>query len=160
MGCVTGAAGYVGGWIVTLSLERGYKVRACVRNVDDDKKAGFLKSMPAYKMGQLTLHSADMTKPGSYDEVFEGCSTVFHPAEVFMSFAPGRDVQTAREEFTVNTPGKVGVDSLGGAARTTAMNIVNSINKSSTVTRLIYTSSIAAMATGFGNRPPVVDESC
>lgn len=116
--------------------------------------------MPAYKSGHLTLHSADMTKPGSYDEVFEGCSTVFHPAEVFMSFGFGRDQKNARDDFTVNTPGKLSTASLGGAARTTAMNIVNSINKSSTVTRLIYTSSIAAMSSGFGSNPPIVDESC
>ena len=35
---ITGAAGYVGGWLVTYCLERGYTVRACVRNVDDDAK--------------------------------------------------------------------------------------------------------------------------
>ena len=32
---VTGAAGYVGGWITKYCLERGLRVRACVRNVEE-----------------------------------------------------------------------------------------------------------------------------
>ena len=35
---VTGAAGFIGGWVVSGLLERGYRVRACVRNVDDDSQ--------------------------------------------------------------------------------------------------------------------------
>ena len=82
--CVTGAAGYVGSWITRLCLDRGYAVKACVRNVDDERKTAFLKAMPEYP-DKLTLHSADMTLEGAYDDIFPGCHTVFHPAEVFMS---------------------------------------------------------------------------
>eukprot|EP01043_Picozoa_sp_COSAG02_P069821 COSAG02_NODE_12123_length_1592_cov_1.694575_2_plen_247_part_00 len=57
---VTGAAGFVGGWLVTYCLKRGYSVRACVRNVDDDSKTGFMKAMPEYGT-KLSLHAADMT---------------------------------------------------------------------------------------------------
>ena len=55
--------------------------------------------MPEYSSGELTLHSADMTKPGAYDEIFEGPVCVFHPAEVFMSFGSGRDQKQARADF-------------------------------------------------------------
>ena len=55
---VTGAAGFIGGWAVKGLLDRGYRVRACVRSVDDETRVGFLKAMPAFTSGRLTLHSA------------------------------------------------------------------------------------------------------
>ena len=45
---VTGAAGFIGGWVVKGLLDRGYRVRACVRSVDDDTRVGFLKTMDAF----------------------------------------------------------------------------------------------------------------
>ena len=69
---VTGAAGFIGGWVVHGLLDRGYRVRACVRNVDDDRKVGFLKAMNAYASGRLTLHAADLDQPGCFDEMFRG----------------------------------------------------------------------------------------
>eukprot|EP00658_Telonema_sp_P-2_P071859 TRINITY_DN61073_c0_g1_i1.p1 TRINITY_DN61073_c0_g1~~TRINITY_DN61073_c0_g1_i1.p1 ORF type:complete len:362 (-),score=41.89 TRINITY_DN61073_c0_g1_i1:70-1155(-) len=157
--CVTGAAGYVGGWLVRRLLEEGCTVRACVRRINDERKVGFLKSMPEHGR-RLRLHSADMTVSGAYDTIFEGCTVVFHAAEVFMSFGPGRDAKAAKSEL--GRPREKGlVASIHKAAMDACANVAASIDKSCSVRRLIYTSSIAAMM-GTGSEfyaNPCIDES-
>ena len=159
--CVTGAAGYVGSWITRLCLDRGYSVKACVRSVDDERKTAFLKAMPEYG-DKLTLHSADMTLEGAYDDIFPGCHTVFHPAEVFMSFSPGKDKKAAFADFAPDGVSREDFpDALHANAMDAAQFLVDSINRSGTVRRLIYTASIASMMPGLMEAyisNPAVDE--
>src|SRR5947208_13752853 len=79
---VTGAAGFVGGHVVQRLLDCGYRVRACVRNVDDDTRVGFLKAMNPYASGRLTLHAADLDDPGCFDDIFRDCDGVAHVSHV------------------------------------------------------------------------------
>ena len=79
---VTGAAGFIGGWVVRTLLERGYRVKACVRDAANDERVGFLKAMDAYASGRLTLHSADLDDDGCFDEIFKGCHGVAHVSHV------------------------------------------------------------------------------
>jgi len=117
---VTGAAGFLGGWTVHGLLDRGYRVRACVRNADDAARTGFLKAMPGYASGRLTLHSADLDQAGCFDEIFKGCHGVAHISHV-SSYTDADYVQR------------------------TCDHVIASVNGARTVTRVVTTSSIAAI---------------
>lgn len=117
---VTGSAGFIGGWTVKRLLDNGYRVRACVRDTTDDTKCGFLKEMGAYKSGRLTLHSANLDDDGCFDSIFAGCHGVCH-----MSHVSDYDDQ----EYVQRV----------------CNHIIASVNKSETVTRVVVTSSIAAV---------------
>lgn len=117
---VTGAAGFLGGWMVRLLLDQGFRVRACVRKVDDPKRTDFLKAMPGYASGRLTLHAADLDQDGCYDEIFKGCHGVAHIAHVSDYDDPAYVTRVCE-------------------------SIIASINGSGSVSRVVVTSSIAAI---------------
>lgn len=117
---VTGAAGYIGGWVVRRLLDRGFRVRACVRDPEDLEKTGFLRAMPGYASGRLTLHAADLDNDGCFDEVFKGCQGVCHVSHV----STYSDAEYVRRVCD---------------------HIIASVNGSDSVNRVIVTSSIAAV---------------
>jgi dihydroflavonol-4-reductase len=134
---VTGAAGFIGGWVVVELLARGHRVRACVRNVDDVARVGFLKAMNAYASGRLTLHAADLDVPGCFDDIFRGCDGVAHVSHV----------------STYDDPEYV---------QRTCDHIIHSVEASGTVSRVVVTSSVAAVISEADInelvRRPVLDE--
>ena len=117
---VTGAAGFIGGWVVRGLLDRGYRVRACVRDTNDGTKTDFLRQMPGYASGRLTLHSANLDEAGCFDDVFSGCQGVCHVSHV----------------STYDDPEYM---------RGVCEHVIASINNSGTVNRVVVTSSIAAI---------------
>jgi len=74
---VTGASGYIGSAIVKLLLERGYKVRATVRDTNNPGKVEHLKRLPK-AAGNLVLLKAELMDEGCFDDIFTGCHGVFH----------------------------------------------------------------------------------
>jgi nucleoside-diphosphate-sugar epimerase len=134
---VTGATGFIGGWVVHGLLERGYRVRACVRDVDDAAKVGFLTSLGAYASGRLTLHAADLDEIGCFDEIFRGCDGVAHVSHV----------------STYDDPEYV---------QRTCDHIIQSVEASGSVRRVVVTSSVAAVISEADInelvRRPVLDE--
>ncbi len=117
---VTGAAGFIGGWVVRQLLDAGYRVRACVRNPEDAERTAFLKAMPGFASGRLTLHAADLDQPGCFDDIFKGCNGVLHLSHV----SDYKD--QAYVKFVCD-------------------HVIASVNASGSVTRVVLTSSIAAV---------------
>lgn len=134
---VTGAAGFIGGWVVDRLLDRGYRVRACVRDPTDDSRVGFLRAMDAFASERLTLHASDLDDPGCFDEIFRGCDGVAHVSHI----------------STYDDPDYV---------RRTCDHIINSVRSSDTVRRVVVTSSVAAVISEADInelvRRPVLDE--
>ena len=76
--------------------------------------------MPAYASGRLTLHSANLDKPGSFDDIFAGCHGVAHVSHV-SNYNDQDYVEMVYD------------------------HLIESVNKSRTVGRVVVTSSIAAV---------------
>ncbi|XP_019253238.1 PREDICTED: dihydroflavonol 4-reductase-like isoform X2 [Nicotiana attenuata] len=77
--CVTGAAGFIGSWLVMKLLQRGYNVHATVRDPENKNKVKHLWELPKAD-SKLTLWKAELTEEGSFDEAIHGCQGVFHVA--------------------------------------------------------------------------------
>jgi len=134
---VTGAAGYIGSHVVLKLVQAGYDVCACVRNALDHEKVAHLNQMNHIEGcdGSVTLYEADMTVQGAYDEAFSDATCVFHVAAE-MGNLPG------------STPMKVYE---GG--RLAIVPVMDSVKKSGSVRRFIFTSSFAAVGHGGRTRP-------
>ncbi|CAM0942936.1 unnamed protein product [Alopecurus aequalis] len=76
--CVTGAAGFIGSWVVKELLLRGYRVRGTARDPADGKNAHLLALDGAEE--RLTLCRADVLNYDSLRAAFQGCHGLFHVA--------------------------------------------------------------------------------
>ncbi|XP_047945510.1 phenylacetaldehyde reductase-like isoform X2 [Salvia hispanica] len=128
--CVTGASGYIASWLVKLLLQRGYTVRATVRNPRDSSKVAHLKSLEGANE-RLHFYEADLLEEGSFDSVVDGCQTVFHTASpVALSVS---DPQTELIDPALNG----------------TVNVLNSCIKASTIKRVVITSSITSVMVNY-----------
>ncbi|CAH8311252.1 unnamed protein product [Eruca vesicaria subsp. sativa] len=140
--CVTGASGYIASWIVKLLLLRGYTVRATVRNPSDPAKTEHLLALDGAKE-RLKLFKADLLEECSFEQAIEGCDAVFHTA------SPVKYIVTDPQTELID-PAVKGT-----------LNVLNTCKKTSSVKRVILTSSTAAVLV---RKPPlepndVVDET-
>jgi len=124
---ITGASGYIGSWVAQKLLEKAYKVRITVRDKSKTEKYDFLQKIAEKSEGELEIFEADLLKEGSFDAAAEGANAIIHMASPFT--------------LTFKDPIK---DLIEPAVKGT-QNVLNAANKSTTVKKVVLTSSVAAV---------------
>ncbi|MDO5619140.1 NAD-dependent epimerase/dehydratase family protein [Kocuria sp.] len=142
---VTGATGYVAGWIIKGLLEAGVTVHATVRDSSKAKRLAHLNSIAEKSPGRIHFFDADLLTESSFDEAMWDTRVVFHTASPFI-----RDVTDAQRDLV--QPAVQGTT-----------NVLRTANRTPSVRRVVLTSSVAAM---FGDASELaatdghLDESC
>ena len=77
---VTGATGYLAGYVVKDLLQSGYRVRGTVRKVADKQKYEHLIKLPGASSETLEFVEADLSKHEGWEEACKGCAFVMHVA--------------------------------------------------------------------------------
>jgi nucleoside-diphosphate-sugar epimerase len=125
---VTGASGYIGSRIVEDLLDQGYEVRACVRDASNGKKVNHLIELgKKASESDVSLFEGDLFEKGSYNDAFSGCVAVIHAG--------------ATVGFNRETPQEV-----YDGCFTENEHVIESVKKSGSVKRFVFTSSFAAVA--------------
>ena len=125
--CVTGAAGFIAGHVITDLLDDGHVVHATVRDLGDDAKRAHLDALQERYPGKLELFEADLLEPGSLDAALDGCVALTHTATAVILAAPD--------------PQKQIIDVAVKGTR----NVLDSVARTPSVRRIVMTSSIAAV---------------
>ena len=124
---VTGATGYVAGRLVEKLLTEGHAVHAAVRDPENRKKLRYLDALAERLAGSIRYFKSDLLEPGSYAAAMASCELVFHTASPFTI-----DVKDPLQELI--EPAKLGT-----------RNVLESANDTSSVRRVVVTSSCAAI---------------
>lgn len=126
---VTGATGYLAGWVVKQLLDAGVTVHASVRDPDNIGKVGHLLEMAEAASGTLRLFKADLLVEGSHEAAMEGCRIVMHTASPFLLPSSISDPQRDLVE-----------PALAGTR-----DVLETVNRTPTVERVVLTSSTVAI---------------
>jgi nucleoside-diphosphate-sugar epimerase len=126
---VTGATGYVAGVLIKELLDEGLTVHATVRDASKKDRFQYLQELADKSPGNIKFFSADLLKQGSFKDSMQGCSVVFHTASPFIVTGKDTDPQTDLVE-----PAVMGTE-----------NVLNEATNTTTVKRVVLTSSVAAI---------------
>ena len=124
---ISGATGYIASWVVKFFLEEGFTVHAAVRDADNKQKRKHLEDLAKHHKGDIIYFETDLLKNGSYEEAMQGCQIVLHTASPFL-------LESKNPQQELIDPALKGT-----------MNILESVNNTKAVKRVILTSSVAAI---------------
>lgn len=130
---VTGANGHLGNNLCRLLVEKGYEVRASLRDANDPQKREPLADL------DVELVSADIMRPETLAPAMEGISGVFQVAAVYQTWA--KDPQREIVEPSV----------VGG------LNVLRAAHEAG-VRRVVFTSSCAAVGTQASPHRPLTED--
>lgn len=125
---VTGGTGYLASWIVKQLLDEGLEVRTTVRDLAQKDKFSHLTALAVKSKGTLEFFEADLLKAGSFMEAMSGCELVIHTASPFIISG----VKNAQKQLI--EPALEGT-----------RNVLESVNKTECVQRVVLTSSVVAV---------------
>lgn len=124
---ITGANGYIASWIVKCLLEKGCVVHAAVRDPSNKERVGHLENLAHSSQGTLRLFKADLLTPHAYTKSMQECELVIHTASPVLmnSKHPQKDL----------------ID----PALTGTTQLLDTVNATPSVKRVVLTSSVAAI---------------
>lgn len=125
---VTGASGYIAGWIVKYLLDEGRTVHATVRDPAKKASVAHLEKLAQGAPGKLVLFKADLLDAGSFDAAMQGCQLVMHTASPFV-ISGFTDANEALVRPAVEG----------------TRNVLGSVERTPSVRRVVLTSSVAAV---------------
>lgn len=124
---VTGATGYVAGRVIEQLLAAGLTVHATVRDPSKTERLGYLNALAENNPGTLQFFAADLLDEGSFHAAMADCRVVFHIASPFV-----RDVKDPQKQLV--DPAVKGTE-----------NVLQAVNDTPSVQRVVLTSSCAAI---------------
>ena len=83
---VTGANGHVGNNLCRALVERGYRVRASVRSLDDPAKSAPLRDLP-----HVDIIDLDVRDAARFDAAVDGIEVLFHVAATYALYTGSRE---------------------------------------------------------------------
>ncbi|RFU81043.1 hypothetical protein TARUN_1136 [Trichoderma arundinaceum] len=132
---LTGATGFLGFKVLTVALKAGYNVRIVVRSTSKAEKVLNSPSIKALNINKENLSVVvveDMAVAGAFDEAVKGAAYVIHCASPIPSFGAEAPTPEQFDKFFVQT------------TRQATIGLLESIQKSGTVQRVVITSSTVA----------------
>lgn len=128
---ITGANGHIGFRVVVFALQAGYHVRAAVRSQEKADRILAAPSIKELNPGKRLSFTfvPDLLQPGAYEEAVEGVDYIIHLASPITN-----GISEDKYDTDLIKPAIAGT-----------LGILEAAQKSSTIKRIVITSSVVAM---------------